>query len=52
MNTDNRICGKELRADLYSCLGTFTIHVPPLRERKEEIPLLIDCFMVRVNQEL
>jgi two-component system, NtrC family, response regulator AtoC len=50
VNTENRICGKELRTDLYSCLGTFTIQVPPLRQRKEEIPLLIDYFMRRMTR--
>jgi Nif-specific regulatory protein len=37
----------EVRPDLYSCLSTFTIYVPSLRQRKEEIPLLIDYFMRR-----
>ncbi|RLA99974.1 MAG: hypothetical protein DRG83_12225 [Deltaproteobacteria bacterium] len=33
------------RSDLHYRLNTFHIHVPPLRERKEDIPLLIDYFL-------
>jgi DNA-binding NtrC family response regulator len=34
-----------LREDLYYHLGAFTVHVPPLRQRKDEIPLLLKHFM-------
>ena len=36
---------KRLREDLYYRLSAFTVHVPSLRERKEEIPLLLGNFM-------
>ena len=39
------IAAKKLREDLYYRLNAFTIHVPPLRERREEIPLLLRHFM-------
>lgn len=39
------IVAKKLREDLYYRLNGFTINVPPLRERREEIPLLLKHFM-------
>jgi two-component system, NtrC family, response regulator AtoC len=39
------IAAKKLREDLYYRLNAFTVHVPPLRERREEIPLLLRHFM-------
>ncbi|MBM3238509.1 sigma-54-dependent Fis family transcriptional regulator [Candidatus Poribacteria bacterium] len=41
----------EYRDDLYHRLSVVTINMPPLRERKEDIPLLVDAFITEFNQE-
>jgi formate hydrogenlyase transcriptional activator len=40
----------KFRSDLFYRLNVFPIHVPPLRERKEDIPLLIAFFMQRFGR--
>jgi two-component system, NtrC family, response regulator AtoC len=44
-NLDRALAEKRLREDLYHRLSAFTIQVPPLRQRKDEIATLLRYFM-------
>jgi two-component system response regulator AtoC len=44
-NLEQALAGKKLREDLYYRLSAFTVHVPPLRQRRDEIGILLRYFM-------
>lgn len=42
----------KFRFDLYHRLSSFVIHIPPLRERKEDIPLLLNYFINEYSRRM
>src|SRR5271168_2284049 len=50
INIPEALASKRLREDLYYRLNAFTMSLPPLRDRKEEIPILLKHFMSRMSE--
>lgn len=51
-NLKEKVLTQQFREDLYYRLNIANIHIPPLRERQEDIPLLIDFFLNKQCEEM
>ena len=51
-NLEQRVQEGQFREDLFHRLNVIRIHIPPLRERREDIPVLMRHFLHRAAQEL
>ena len=51
-NLEQAVSRGEFREDLYWRINVVNINLPPLRDRKEDLPLLIDHFLDHFNKEL
>lgn len=49
---ESLVASEKFRADLFYRLRVITIRVPPLRERKEDIPLLVNYFIKIISERL
>ena len=52
VNLQEMVAAGTFRDDLFYRLNVINIHIPPLRGRREDIPLLADAFVERLSQEI
>jgi len=51
-NLEKMVADREFRSDLFYRLNVFPIHIPSLRERKEDIPLLVSYFVQKFAKQM
>jgi formate hydrogenlyase transcriptional activator len=49
---ETMVANREFRSDLYYRLNVFPIRIPPLRDRKEDIPVLVSYFVQKFAKEM
>jgi len=48
---EQAVAERQLRQDLYFRLNVFHIHLPPLRDHKEDLPLLIEHLLAEISEK-
>nr|MDP9120488.1 sigma-54 dependent transcriptional regulator [Acidobacteriota bacterium] len=49
---ESRLASGEFREDLYYRINVLPIHLPPLRQRREDIPLLVEFFLQKYSRQM